>query len=104
MTKIKGEKHSDIPKVLEIYEEIKDNPYLVYKDILKILPDLREEEYEDIRVKIKERVKILMYKEINKDNEDEFRYYARIYFILETGIKDKFEIDRLINYQLLQFE
>ena len=45
-----------------------------------------------------------MYKEINKDNEDEFRYYARIYFILETGIKDKFEIDRLINYQLLQFE
>jgi len=91
-------------KIAEIYEEIKDNPYLVYKDILKILPDLREEEYEDIRVKIKERVKILMYKEINKDNEDEFRYYARIYFILETGIKDKFEIDRLINYQLLQFE
>lgn len=91
-------------KIAEIYEEIKDNPYLVYKDILKILPDLREEEYEDIRVKIKERVKILMYKEINKDNEEEFRYYARIYFILETGIKDKFEIDRLINYQLLQFE
>ena len=91
-------------KIAEIYEEIKDNPYLVYKDILKILPDLREEEYEDIRTKIKERVKVLMYKEINKDNEEEFRYYARIYFILETGIKDKFEIDRLINYQLLQFE
>ena len=91
-------------KIAEIYEEIKDNPYLVYKDILKILPDLREEEYEDIRAKIKERVKVLMYKEINKDNEEEFRYYARIYFILETGIKDKFEIDRLINYQLLQFE
>ena len=91
-------------KIAEIYEEIKENPYIVYKDIFKILPDLREEEYEDIRVKIKERVKILMYKEINKDNEDEFRYYARIYFILETGIKDKFEIDRLINYQLLQFE
>lgn len=91
-------------KIAEIYEEIKENPYIVYKDISKILPDLREEEYEDIRVKIKERVKILMYKEINKDNEDEFRYYARIYFILETGIKDKFEIDRLINYQLLQFE
>ncbi len=91
-------------KIAEIYEEIKDNPYLVYKDILKILPDLREEEYEDIRVKIKERVKFLMYKEINKDNEEEFRYYARIYFILETGIKDKFEIERLINYQLLQIE
>ena len=91
-------------KIAEIYEEIKENPYIVYKDIFKILPDLREEEYEDIRVKIKERVKILMYKEINRDNEDEFRYYARIYFILETGIKDKFEIDRLINYQLLQFE
>lgn len=91
-------------KIAEIYEEIKDNPYLVYKDILKILPDLREEEYEDIRSKIKERVKFLMYKEINKDNEEEFRYYARIYFILETGIKDKFEIERLINYQLLQIE
>lgn len=91
-------------KISEIYEYIKKHPYANFKEINKILPELEECEYEDIKTKIKEKFKINMYKEINKDNEDGFRYYARIYFILETGIKEKFEIERLVNSQLLQFE
>lgn len=91
-------------KIGKIFEEIKKNPYVEIKELKKFLPDLRESELDDIKAKIKEKVKILMYKEINKDNEKTFRYYARIYFILETGSKDKYEIEKLINYQLLQFE
>lgn len=91
-------------KVIELFEDIKENPYLEYEEARKFFKDLRKDEFEEIKLKIKEKCKILMYKEINRDNEEEYKYYARIYFILETGLKDKYEIDRLINYQLLQFE
>lgn len=91
-------------RISQVFEEVKKNPYIHYEELKKILPDLRESELIDIKEKIKEKVKTLMYKEINNDNERNFRYYARIYYILETGLKDSYEIEKLINYQLLQFE
>lgn len=91
-------------KIGKIFQLIKMNPYVAYKELNNFLPDLREDEYEDIKSKIKEKVKVLMYREINRDDEEKFRYYAKIYFILETGLKDKNDIERLINSQLLQFE
>ncbi len=91
-------------RISQVFEEVKKNPYIQYEELKRILPDLRESELIDFKEKIKEKVKTLMYKEINNDNEKNFRYYARIYYILETGLKDSYEIERLINYQLLQFE
>lgn len=91
-------------RISQVFEEVKKNPYIQYEELKRILPDLRESELIDFKEKIKEKVKTLMYKEINNDNERNFRYYARIYYILETGLKDSYEIERLINYQLLQFE
>lgn len=91
-------------RISQVFEEIKKNPYVQYQELKKVLPDLRESELSDFKEKIKEKVKTLMYKEINNDNERNFRYYARIYYILETGLKDSYEIEKLINYQLLQFE
>jgi len=91
-------------RIAQVFDEIKKNPYVGINELKNVLPDLRESELSDFKSKIKEKVKILMYKEINNDNEKNFRYYARIYYILETGSKDKWEIDKLINYQLLQFE
>lgn len=91
-------------RISQVFEEIKKNPYVGINELKNVLPDLRESELLDFKAKIKEKVKILMYKEINNDNEKNFRYYARIYYILETGSKDRWEIDKLINYQLLQFE
>lgn len=91
-------------RISEIFEAIKENPYISVNELKKILPDLRENEFLDYKAKIKEKVKTLMYKEINDDDEESYRYYARIYFILETGSRDRDEILRLINYQLLQFE
>lgn len=91
-------------RISQVFEEVKKNPYIQYEELKRILPDLRESELIDFKEKIKEKVKTLMYKEINNDNERNFRYYARIYYILETGLKDSYEIEKLINYQLLQFE
>lgn len=91
-------------RISQVFEEVKKNPYIQYEELRRILPDLRESELIDFKEKIKEKVKTLMYKEINNDNERNFRYYARIYYILETGLKDSYEIEKLINYQLLQFE
>lgn len=91
-------------KISKIFEKIKENPFIDYEMTKKFLLDIKEEEFLSIREKVKERVKILMYKEINDDNEEGFKYYARIFYKLETGIRDNGEIERLVNFQLLKFD
>jgi predicted Zn-ribbon and HTH transcriptional regulator len=87
-----------------IYDLVKTNPYITYEEVRIVLRDLRVEEFDDIKLKIKERYYKEMHDFINKDRIKEYKEHAKIYFSLETGIKDNSEIEFLVNNYLLRIE
>lgn len=87
-----------------IYNIISSNPQARYEDVKPVLKDFRETEFEDIRENIKKRAYRLMHKALNMDDMDKYREYARIFFVLETGISEEKEIDFMIKQYLERLE
>jgi hypothetical protein len=87
-----------------IYDLVKTNPHISYQEVKIVLKDLRIEEFDDIKLKIKERYYKEMHDFINKDKTEDYKEHERIYFSLETGIRDNSEIEFLVNNYLLRIE
>lgn len=87
-----------------IYNIISSNPQARYEDVKPVLKDFRETEFEDIRENIKKRAYRLMHKALNMDDIDKYKEYARIFFVLETGISEEKEIDFMIKQYLERLE
>jgi hypothetical protein len=87
-----------------IYNIISSNPEVSYEDVKPVLKDFRKTEFEDIKEIIKKRSYSLMHKALNKDDMDSYKEHARIFFVLETGIKEEKEIDFIIKQYLERLE
>jgi hypothetical protein len=81
-----------------LYGIIKNIPFIKYEDLKDV--HITKEQFLDIRAKIKDEIQKKMMDEINNDNIDAYRKYARIYFMIETQNSNEREIENLVNNYL----
>lgn len=85
-----------------LYKLLKKYPLLDFNEVSKKMPDLRNEEFEDIKENLKKRLNMEMMRYLKNEELEKFKEIARIYFRLNSGIKSDIEIEKRIKNYLLR--